>query len=158
MDEIQYLLVTGHSGIVPASVVAYAMNKQMIIVRKAKETSHGERVEGPEGWRLFAKPENTIAIDDFANSGHTLDKLIEGVNFRPKYFVFYYDRCGALSPRAQKRLRLRQLDDDFTLYQALLEGETWPPDSFDADGNPLIDEPKTVKRVSKPEAVNVFPT
>jgi len=66
--DFKTIVCTGQSGIVPASVLAWKLNKGLVIIRKVDEPSHGLEMEG----KLVAP---YIWLDDFPDSGATLARL-----------------------------------------------------------------------------------
>jgi hypothetical protein len=73
-DSFDALYVTGQSGIVPASVVAFKLKKSLIILRKKSEENHGSMIEGD----AHATPGvRYIIIDDFMSRGATMDRLLQ---------------------------------------------------------------------------------
>lgn len=72
-DTFDMIYVTGQSGIIPASVIAWRLEKSLIILRKKGETSHGTRIEGDTHHNYG----RYIILDDFVSSGKTLNDLID---------------------------------------------------------------------------------
>jgi adenine/guanine phosphoribosyltransferase-like PRPP-binding protein len=70
------IAVRGVSGITIGSIVAYAMKKPLVVVRKPKDGSHGEcKAEGlPNG------PCTYLVIDDFISSGHTVASIVQEIH------------------------------------------------------------------------------
>lgn len=63
--------VTGVSGISMGAIVAYEMNKSLVVVRKEKEESHSYyKIEGP----LEA---SYVIVDDLVASGATIKRIVE---------------------------------------------------------------------------------
>lgn len=72
-DSFDVLYVTGQSGIVPGAVVAHLLKKDLVILRKQDESSHGSRVEGSARDRSGAR---FMILDDFISHASTLSKLL----------------------------------------------------------------------------------
>lgn len=89
-DQFDSILVTGLSGTVPGSILAYRLNKNLVVVRKDSESSHGQSVEGTLAGRH-------IIIDDFVSSGATINRLLRHERIRnrvPVYVVLYRPDCN----------------------------------------------------------------
>lgn len=80
-DEFESIVATGLSGAVPAGIIAYKHQKNLLLVRKQHEVSHGAELEGICTGRY-------IFIDDFVSTGATLNRLL-AVAPRPDYVVLY---------------------------------------------------------------------
>lgn len=128
LHKFDYIAVTGHSGIVPGAVLAYLYGKQLVIVRKEGECSHGRSVEAPESyWKLTKeeRDERTIIVDDFVNSGSTIKRIMEQANVNPVYMVLTYDQREKLVwPEAAKELRLTR--ENRARYRFLRADEELP--------------------------------
>jgi adenine/guanine phosphoribosyltransferase-like PRPP-binding protein len=89
-DEFDAVVVTGLSGTIPAAIYCYQHDKQLVVIRKDDDITHGVRTEGKE---YFAAGTPYIIIDDFISLGHTMqriyDKLDEFGHDEPKYVVLY---------------------------------------------------------------------
>ncbi len=72
-NEFDAIYVTGQSGIVPGSVVAWCLKKPLVILRKDEECSHGQRIEGGDdncaNMRL-------VIVDDFVSRAGTMERLL----------------------------------------------------------------------------------
>lgn len=83
--EFDTVVATGVSGLTVAPALAYAMDKHLLIVRKADDQSHhGAGVDGLVG-RLG---ERWIFVDDFIGSGSTLARVLSKVTERVHRAVF----------------------------------------------------------------------
>lgn len=89
-DEFDVVVVTGLSGVIPASIYCYNHDKQLVVIRKDDDITHGVRTEGRE---YFAVGTPYIILDDFISGGGTqrriYDKLREFGHELPKYTVLY---------------------------------------------------------------------
>lgn len=72
-DTFDAIFVTGQSGIVPGAACAWVLKKELIILRKEGESSHGQMVEGASH---ACEGLNYIMLDDFIANGGTLTKLL----------------------------------------------------------------------------------
>lgn len=81
------ILCTGQSGIVPASILAHAWGKEIVILRKEDEPCYSSNMvegflHGPFIW-----------LDDFADTGKTLKRLRDahpyGRRVPPRFVVLY---------------------------------------------------------------------
>jgi adenine/guanine phosphoribosyltransferase-like PRPP-binding protein len=77
--EFSHIVVRGISGITMGSVLAYALNKHLIVLRKTKKDSHTDTlVEDPhyenENWSNQFK---YLIVDDFVCSGETVTAILE---------------------------------------------------------------------------------
>ncbi len=95
LDTFQSVLVTGLSGVVPGSIFCHMYNKDLIVLRKDREHSHGRKVEGKYNWDNFDAP-GYIILDDFVARGETLSRLMEahGNSRFPEFVVLYSYKCG----------------------------------------------------------------
>jgi len=79
-DTFDALFVTGLSGIAPGAAVAYALKKELLILRKINAegdtASHGSWLEGEAQWQNDAR---YMIIDDFVSNGGTLEKLFKAL-------------------------------------------------------------------------------
>lgn len=71
-SKFKTIVVRGLSGIVPGAIVAHTMGKNLCVIRKPNETTHGYRVEGE-----FKKP--YIILDDFVVTGATIAAIMDTV-------------------------------------------------------------------------------
>jgi adenine/guanine phosphoribosyltransferase-like PRPP-binding protein len=68
--EFDSFAFTGMSGTIPGSILAYSLNKTMIMVRKEGDNSHSfEKVEGDIAAKKY------IIIDDFICDGNTVRNI-----------------------------------------------------------------------------------
>lgn len=85
---IDLIVVTGISGIVTGSIIAYRLNKPLTIIRKKSEKTHGMEYEGyvPE------KGTNVLWIDDFIVSGNTRNRVYDILMRKAGHneFIFHY--------------------------------------------------------------------
>lgn len=95
LDQFDYVLVTGLSGIIPGAIFCDRHDKSLVVLRKTGEPCHGSSIEGPYDWDEF-KPLGDesggyIIIDDFMSSGNTIERLLDAhMHGRlPKYVVLY---------------------------------------------------------------------
>jgi orotate phosphoribosyltransferase len=74
-NDIQFdaIAARGLSGFLFAPIVAMALNKTLLMVRKGERCHSGHTVEGDYGAR------NYIIIDDFISSGNTISATIDAV-------------------------------------------------------------------------------
>jgi phosphoribosylpyrophosphate synthetase len=79
--EFDAIAFRGMSGAIPSPVIALAMNKTMIMVRKPESESHsGRNVEGDRAARRY------VIVDDFIESGATVQAIYDQV----KEFTDWY--------------------------------------------------------------------
>lgn len=99
-DQFDAIFVTGQSGIVPGSIVAYQLKKELIILRKDKENAHGAMVEG----KAYGTPGiRYVIIDDFVSGGSTLARLLQMRPYLPNATLVAICLYG--HPRTNKELR-----------------------------------------------------
>jgi adenine/guanine phosphoribosyltransferase-like PRPP-binding protein len=65
---------TGNSGALVAAPLAIALDKKLILIRKRKDMSHGEFIEGNTNSRY-------IILDDFIASGCTMSAIIRALRY-----------------------------------------------------------------------------
>jgi len=89
-DEFDVIVVTGLSGTVPGAICAHLHGKQLVVVRKDDDITHGVRTEGK---KYFVPGTPYIILDDFIANGRTMDrlytKLRELEHDLPKYTLLY---------------------------------------------------------------------
>ena len=89
-DEFDVIFVTGLSGIIPGAILAHKYGKQLVVVRKDDDITHGVRTEGRD---FFAPGTPYIILDDVVSSGRTLmrlfDKAVELEYGLPRFIVLY---------------------------------------------------------------------
>lgn len=83
--EFDTIVATGASGTTVASVVAYLMGKQLVIVRKPGENSH---CYDPLSGDIKALA-RTVWLDDFVSGGATYERIVKLVG-RPRWALLYY--------------------------------------------------------------------
>lgn len=71
--DFDTIAVRGNSGLLLGSILAYKWNKDIIIIRKTEEASHGT---GVEGWGIN---QNILIVDDFIESGNTVRTVCDKV-------------------------------------------------------------------------------
>ena len=77
-SKFDVIVCTGYSGMVIAPIVAYAINKPLLIVRKDGESAHScLKVMGQLGDRY-------VIVDDFVCTGATVKRIIKEVKVRHK--------------------------------------------------------------------------
>jgi adenine/guanine phosphoribosyltransferase-like PRPP-binding protein len=72
--EFDAIAVCGYSGAIAGSILAYAMNKNLVIVRKESEDCHSPLTR--EGVMCG----DYIIVDDLVNSGSTIEKIVNEVD------------------------------------------------------------------------------
>jgi adenine/guanine phosphoribosyltransferase-like PRPP-binding protein len=87
------IVVSGLSGVIPAAIYAHLHGKQIAIVRKLNDTTHGRPFEGSD---YFALGSPYVVLDDFVASGRTMRrifrKLAEHGYQPPEAVVLYRER------------------------------------------------------------------
>ena len=79
---VKDIVVTGASGLVPASVISSLDGVRISYIRKPTENSHGfSRKPGED--RPF------VLLDDFIGTGATLRRMLEFVQRRPEAIILY---------------------------------------------------------------------
>ena len=79
----RYIVCTGYSGALIAGFISVKLKKEIIIVRKPSDSSHGHVIESDQDKFLYDKNErgnrrsNYVIIDDFIVSGETIRRIIE---------------------------------------------------------------------------------
>lgn len=68
------IVCRGVSGLVVAPIVSHLLNKNLTVIRKARENSHSSSIY--EGYRKIAR---YVIIDDFVSTGDTVNEIIETV-------------------------------------------------------------------------------
>jgi len=75
--DIEYIAVTGLSGLIIGSPVAFLCNKRLIVIRKGTEESHADYdVEGIPN----SGADKYIILDDFISSGNTINRIYNEIN------------------------------------------------------------------------------
>ena len=72
----------GTSGAAMAYPISVATGIPLICVRKVKERSHGRPVEGSHKFEV----KSYLIVDDFIESGNTIDKIIDAINHEIPWF------------------------------------------------------------------------
>jgi hypothetical protein len=105
INEFDVIVVSGLSGAIPGAIFAHMYGKQLVVIRKDDDVTHGVRTEGRD---YFVKGTPFVVLDDFISTGTTMrrifDKLEELDYGLPKYVALYrglwsYFRCGYLEGR-----------------------------------------------------------
>jgi orotate phosphoribosyltransferase-like protein len=78
---------SGLSGGIMAAHLAKALNKELLIVRKKGDNSHGCALEG------YTKFKRGVIVDDFITTGATMDRIIESCD-NIKYILLYNENKG----------------------------------------------------------------
>jgi adenine/guanine phosphoribosyltransferase-like PRPP-binding protein len=111
----------GISGALVAPILAYRLNKSLLVVRKPKqtdETSHsGRRVEGDLNARRY------LIVDDFQSSGNTVQAIVEEISkFAPNArcigALLYKDFLGYQKALKVVRPRTPLLSCDYFILQS----------------------------------------
>ena len=99
--KLSHILCTGISGQAISWPVSYVTKIPVVIVRKPRESTHGNEVEGEGVLKNF------IIIDDFISEGTTVKRLIkvmkaqESITPLPRKYklackgIILYNSCGA---------------------------------------------------------------
>jgi orotate phosphoribosyltransferase-like protein len=74
----------GLSGSLMAAHLAFALNKELLIVRKVNESSHGMPLEG------YAKATKCVVVDDFISVGATMDTIMTALGTRKILLILLY--------------------------------------------------------------------
>lgn len=89
-NQFTTILVTGLSGIIPGAIYTHEVGKQLVVIRKDDDLTHGVRTEGREHLGPHSR---IVLLDDFISGGGTMrrlyDKLIEFRCPLPKYTCLY---------------------------------------------------------------------
>ena len=72
-DEFDQIVVQGMSGVIPGSIVASTLEKQLFVFRKPDEKTHGFQVIQPLGFKPGGA--RWIFLDDFVANGNTLARV-----------------------------------------------------------------------------------
>ena len=105
--DFDALAVRGVSGLIMAPIVAYLLNKHVIVVRKEKteEFSHAsQRVESPIATGKY------IVFDDFTGSGKTAKEIMKQVGISCPSLVCVGGYCWAPSRRFSANLKVPVLN------------------------------------------------
>lgn len=96
LDAFDCIAVRGFSGATAGSIIAWELNKGLIIVRKDHEErtdSHGEPIEGALDCHA-----RYIVVDDFICSGVTIATIINKIGTRARFVGYYLWRDGQFVP------------------------------------------------------------
>jgi adenine/guanine phosphoribosyltransferase-like PRPP-binding protein len=92
LHEFDVIVVSGLSGVIPGAIFAYMYDKQLVVIRKDDDITHGVRTEGGS---YFEPGTPFVVVDDFMSSGATMrrifEKVIELGYGLPKYVALYCD-------------------------------------------------------------------
>ena len=77
--EFDAIAYTGQSGALVAPTIAYLLNKHLIMVRKDVELSGSHSFNRVEGYVNKNEPINYIIIDDFVETGKTINTIHEKI-------------------------------------------------------------------------------
>jgi len=116
------LISTGISGNTFATVLAYELDLDVVIVRKAGESSHANKtVEGLSVGRGVVN--RLIIVDDFICSGDTIKRIISTVNKLPDNYGYDLSRNEYVKPNVEflygilyRSYRRYTVIDDVDLY------------------------------------------
>lgn len=90
LDKFKGVVVSGFSGAVPGAIFAYNHNKQLILVRKNEDSTHGKRMEGAS---YLNHDDAYVVIDDFCSLGRTMCRILDHMTKSgygiPLYVAFY---------------------------------------------------------------------
>lgn len=97
--EFDAIVVRGMSGAVGGSLIAYALDKPLVVVRKTTEPSHGSLVEF-NNTKLF--PPRLLIVDDFVCTGKTVDEIVKAVfGFQTRVVGIYtYNRLSVMPTKS----------------------------------------------------------
>lgn len=73
------IVVSGTSGLVMGGILAHACNKQLIVVRKPKETTHTNLLVEGEFNPASKGPTKCLFVDDFITTGATVARVFEAM-------------------------------------------------------------------------------
>ena len=90
LHEFDTIVVSGLSGVIPGAIIAHKYNKQLVVVRKDDDITHGTRTEGKDH---FKEGTPYIVLDDFICSGRTMTRILTKMQDLgyglPKYVCLY---------------------------------------------------------------------
>ena len=105
------IAVRGASGTVIGSVVAYQLNKLLMVVRKNNERVHCYQVYSMYG---EPRPERTVFLDDFIERGGTYRAIIKALGAPPMWVMLYSDYTFQLYNKEQHLLQDTGMDRIYT--------------------------------------------
>lgn len=76
--DFDAIAVTGISGVTIGSMVAYAMNKELIVVR----TPYDNETHSPYRVEMSGKAKSYVIVDDLTSSGRTLQRIYTEIGLR----------------------------------------------------------------------------
>jgi orotate phosphoribosyltransferase-like protein len=104
--EFDAIVVSGLSGIIPGAIVANRLAKQLIVVRKEDEKTHGTDIEGVgERGEDFKLGTPYIVLDDFIAGGSTMRRIygaMRGLGHAMPVYTVLYDGYAHYSVRMVK--------------------------------------------------------
>lgn len=87
--DFDTIAVRGLSGLVFGQTLAYAVDKNLLIIRKKDESSHSDyEIEG------FTEIKNYIIVDDFINTGRTVGTIAKETKTHVNFL-----NCGTIIPK-----------------------------------------------------------
>jgi adenine/guanine phosphoribosyltransferase-like PRPP-binding protein len=100
--DFDAIICTGTSGLLVAPTVAIQLKKTLIVRRKSAAGHHGYLTEG---WDSYTSPPKYVIIDDFVESGNTINKLLEkfGVSQCVGIYLYNSKRAPYFIERFSKR-------------------------------------------------------
>ena len=94
--EFEAIVVSGLSGIIPGAIIAQRWKKQLVVVRKDDEPTHGKRLEGFAHYANdpgFKRGMPYVVLDDFIARGGTMRRIYTTLMNRghalPVYTMLY---------------------------------------------------------------------
>lgn len=94
--EFDVIVVTGVSGLLIGPIVAYKLNKKLLVIRKQDDKNNSHCHYLVEG-HLPANKGRWLFLDDFISSGHTLRRVYNTVDKEASshsFYGFYGYRCN----------------------------------------------------------------
>lgn len=110
--DFDSIVVTGNSGVIVGGIVALEYGKNLIIIRKPKESNHGSRIECPMN---TGNP--FIIIDDFIDSGATMDRIFDQLQYLGGEW-----KDGQLTKRKCKGIFLYNQNPDSEFINSFISG------------------------------------
>jgi adenine/guanine phosphoribosyltransferase-like PRPP-binding protein len=112
------LIVRGLSGVIIGTVVAHRLGKELVIVRKPTERSHGSGLETTNA--LMANLGACVFFDDFIESGATLKATLAGLREYNRKFnlagIYLYARRIS-----DKYIPKSQFKNEYTINKVLTD-------------------------------------
>ncbi len=97
--DFDAIVVRGMSGVTVGAILAYQWKKQLVIVRKESDTTHGVPIEGKNLVDLHSV--RYIILDDFTSSGTTMREMLTALHaygFPPPTHLAFYKPDTMLVP------------------------------------------------------------